>query len=295
MTITQEPASVSIDTILLATDFSGASEKATSYAKAIARQFGSTLEMIHVVDPSAVSVYDEVIVGTPAEEKLRNDLAHLHHDQVSYMESGVVTKSFSTEGHDAAETLLKFAQAHHSDLIVAGTQAKKGVERLVLGSTAEKLIRNAECPVLTIGPNAAWPKENPLAFHCIVYATDFSTQSAKAARYALAFAAHHGARLCCCHVENSEIEVPTLRAETTKNFSEALRHVMPESTLGTCVPEFFVEHGLPAEGILRLAEKVGADLIVLGPRKSSFWLKYVDHGLTPALIAEAKCPVMTIC
>jgi len=294
MTITQEPAAVSIETILLATDFSGASEKATSYAKAIARQFGSTLEMIHVVDPSAVSVYDEVIVGTPTEEKLRKDLAHLHHDQVSYIESGVVTKSFSTEGHDAADTLLKFAQAHKSDLIVAGTQAKKGVERLVLGSTAEKLIRNADCPVLTIGPNAAWPKENPLAFHCIIYATDFSTQSAKAARYALAFAAHNGARLCCCHVENSEVEVPALRTETTNSFTEALRNVMPENTSG-CTPEFFIERGETADGILRLAEKVGADLIVLGPRKSSFWLKYVDHGLTPALIAEAKCPVMTIC
>ena len=295
MTLIQEPAAVSVDTILLATDFSGASEKATAYAKAIARHFGSTLEMIHVVDPSAVSVYDEVIVGTPEEEKLRKDLAHLHHDQVSYIESGVVTKSFTTDGHDAAQTLLEIAAAHKSDLIVAGTQAKKGVERLVLGSTAEKLIRNAQCPVLTIGPNAAWPSESPLAFKCIVYATDFSTQSAKAARYALAFAAHHGARLCCCHVENSEIEVPALRTETTNTFTEALRHVLPTDAVTGCTPEFFVERGEPANGILRLAEKLGADLIVLAPRKSSFWLKYVDHGLTPNLIAEAKCPVMTIC
>jgi len=295
MTLIQEPTVVSIDTILLATDFSGASEKATAYAKAIARHFGSTLEMIHVVDPSAVSVYDEVLVGTPVEERLRKDLAHLHHDQVSYVESGVVTKSFSTEGHDAAQTLLQFAHAHDSDLIVAGTQAKRGVERLVLGSTAEKLIRNADCPVLTIGPNAGWPAESPLAFRCILYATDFSVQSAKAARYALAFAAQNGARLCCCHVENSEIEVPALRAETTNTFTEALHYVMPENGTSGCKPEFFVERGEPANGILRLAEKLGADLIVIGPRKSTFWLKYVDHGLTPALIAEAKCPVMTIC
>jgi nucleotide-binding universal stress UspA family protein len=295
MTLIQERAAVSIDTILLATDFSGASEKATAYAKAIARHFGSTLEMIHVVDPSAVSVYDEAIVGTAAEEELRKQLAHTHHDQVSYLESGVVTKSFSTEGHDAAQTLLQFALDRKSDLIVAGTQAKKGVERLVLGSTAEKLIRNAECPVLTIGPNAAWPAGNPLAFHCILYATDFSIQSAKAARYALAFAAHSSARLCCCHVENSEIELPALRSEVTNNFTEALRHMMPETATVGCTPEFFVERGEPAHGILKLAEKVGADLIVLGPRKSSFWLKYVDHGLTPSLIAEARCPVMTIC
>jgi nucleotide-binding universal stress UspA family protein len=184
MTLTQQPADVSIDTILLANDFSGASEKAAAYAKAIAHHFGSTLEMIHVVDPATISVYDEVVVGTAAEEALRKLLAHTHREEVSYMESGVVTKSFSTEGHDAAQTLLQFAHERKSDLIVAGTQAKKGVERLVLGSTAENLIRNAECPVLTIGPNADWPTENPLAFRCIVYATDFSPQSAKAARYA---------------------------------------------------------------------------------------------------------------
>jgi nucleotide-binding universal stress UspA family protein len=295
MTLIQQPAAVSIDTILLATDFSGASEKATSYAKAVARQFGATLEMIHVADPSAVSVYDEAIVGTPIEEKLRKDLSNLHLDQVSYMESGVVTKSFTTEGHDAAQTLLNFAHAHKSDLIVAGTQAKKGVERLVLGSTAEKLIRNAECPVLTVGPNASWPAEGLGGFRCIVYATDFSTQSAKAARYALAFAAHNGSRLCCCHVENSEMEVPAIRDENMTIFSEALRHIMPENAVEGCKPEFFVERGEPAQGILSLAENVGADLIVLAPRKSSFWLKYVDHGLTPNLIAEAKCPVMTIC
>jgi len=295
MMLTQEPAAVSIDTILLATDFSGASEKATAYAKAIARHFGSTLEMIHVVDPSAVSVYDEVIVGTEAEEQLRKDLAHAHRDHASYIESGVVTKSFSTNGTDPAQTLLQFARDRKSDLIVAGTQAKKGVERLVLGSTAEKLIRNADCPVLTIGPNAAWPTESPLAFRSIVYATDFSAQAGKAARYALTLAAHDGVRLCCCHVENNEIEVPALRAETTNTFTEALRHVMPENAMAGCKPEFFVERGEPANGILRLAKKVGADLIVLGPRKSSFWLKYVDHGLTPALIAEARCPVMTIC
>jgi nucleotide-binding universal stress UspA family protein len=295
MTLIEQPAAVSVDKILLATDFSSASEKATAYAKAIARHFGSTLEMIHVVDPSAVSVYDEVIVGTPDEEKLRKDLAHMHHDQVSYIESGVVTKSFTTDGSNPAETLLKIAADHKCDLIVAGTQAKKGVERLVLGSTAEKLIRNAECPVLTIGPNALYPEASPLAFKCIIYATDFSLQSAKAARYALALAAHQGARLCCCHVENSEIEVPALRAESTNIFTEALRHVLPTDGVAGVQPEFFVERGEPANGILRLAEKLGADLIVLAPRKSSFWLKYVDHGLTPDLISEAKCPVMTIC
>ena len=294
MTITQEPVAISIDTVLLATDFSGASEKSASYAKAIARRFNSTLEMIHVIDPSAIAICDEVAGCVSLPDKVFSDAADPMRTQASFIEAGVTTKSFTTEGHNAAETLLELAHQHHVDLIVAGTQSKTGVERLFLGSTAEQLIRAAECPVLTIGPSVVWPPDGPLEFRCIVYATDFSVQSAKAARYALAFAAQQGARLCCCYVENSEAEVPASRADTTADFTEALRHMMPEDAINTCHPEFFVEHGDPAEGILVLAAKVGADLIVLGPRKSSFWLKYVNRGLTPSLLAEAKCPVMTI-
>ena len=294
MTITQEPVAVSIDTILLATDFSGASEKAASYAKAIARRFGSTLEMVHVVSPSAVAICDEAAGCMPLPDNISSDEAAQMRTQASFIEAGVTTKSFTTEGQDAAQTILQLAHQHHADLIVAGTQSKTGVERLFLGSTAEKLIRTAEFPVLTIGPSAAWPAEGPLEFRCIVYATDFSTQSAKAARYALAFATQHGARLCCCFVENTEAEVPAMRANSTADFTEALRRMMPESGPDAYRPEFFVEHGDPAEGILTLAHRVGADLIVLGPRKASFWLKYVNRGLTPSVLAEAKCPVLTI-
>jgi nucleotide-binding universal stress UspA family protein len=56
-----------------------------------------------------------------------------------------------------------------------------------------------------------------------------------------------------------------------------------------------VEHGNAAESILELANRVHADLIVLGARNASFWLTHVEHGLTPDLLAEAKCPVMTVC
>ena len=60
-------------------------------------------------------------------------------------------------------------------------------------------------------------------------------------------------------------------------------------------PECVVEHGKAAEAILGLAARVQADLIVLGARKASFWLEFVRTGLTPALLAEARCPVLTVC
>jgi len=79
------------------------------------------------------------------------------------------------------------------------------------------------------------------------------------------------------------------------NFKAGLQKMIPESTYEWCTPETVVEHGNASKAILELAERVGADLIVLGARQASFWLTHVEHGLTPDLLAEATCPVMTVC
>lgn len=219
MTITHEPAAVAIDSILLATDFSGASERAADYARAIARKFNSTLDMVHVVDPSAVAICDEVVSPAATPHGQVCDAPNMERSHASFVESGVTTRAYTAEGHDAAQTLLGIAHNRHSNLIITGTRAKSGVGRLIMGSTAETLIRNSECPVLTIGPKANRPLDGNFDFRTIVYATDFSEQAAKAARYALAFAAHSNGRLCCCFVESDEIEVPAIQAERTARFT----------------------------------------------------------------------------
>jgi nucleotide-binding universal stress UspA family protein len=71
--------------------------------------------------------------------------------------------------------------------------------------------------------------------------------------------------------------------------------MIPESAYDWCDPECVVEQGYAGEALLKLAERVQADLIVLGTRKASFFLTYIERGLTPELLAHAACPVMTIC
>ena len=78
-------------------------------------------------------------------------------------------------------------------------------------------------------------------------------------------------------------------------FESALKRMIPESSYDWCSPECIVEHGNAAESILELAARIQADLIVLGARKASFWLTYIERGLTPDLLARAACPVMTVC
>ncbi|HEX9201113.1 MAG TPA: universal stress protein [Acidobacteriaceae bacterium] len=286
--------SVSVKNILLATDFSSVSDKAASYARALALNFRSNVEIAHVFDPSVVTSYMEAILGMPLDERHRISSEALEKLRQEFSASGIEVSTSLPEGRHPQTAILKLAQEHDTDLIVAGTHSKWGLERLVLGSTAEELIRNAACPVLTVGPHAKQPQDGPLVFRTIVYATDFSVEAAKAAVFALSFAQDSGAHLYFCYVSESE-PLPGEKESIDGPFKAALNKMIPESVYEWCTPETVVKHGDAAEAILELAERVHADLIVLGARNASFWLRHVEHGLTPDLLAEATCPVMTVC
>ena len=286
--------SVSLKSILVATDFSSVSDLATSYAKALALNFRSSVVIAHVFDPSVVTAYVEGIFRTPVKQRRLLSVEGLEKLQEDFSAAGLEVRTALPEGHPPQTALLRFAQEHEADLIVAGTHSKWGLERLVLGSTAEELIRKAACPVLTVGPHARQPEAGPLVFRTIVYATDFSVHASKAAVYALSFAQDSGAHLYFCHIAGAEA-TPAEREAMDTAFNATLNKMIPESVYEWCSPQTVVRHGHPAAAILELAENVNADLIVLGARNASFWLTHIEHGLTPDLLAAARCPVMTVC
>jgi len=295
MPVIQEPVALSIENILLATDFSASSRAATAYAMGLARRFGSKIKLAHVFDPSIVTAYEEAIIGFPPALRREVTEESMERLQTSFLDSGIKTQILISEGHQPAKELLKIAREEEVDLIVAGTESKTGIDRLLLGSTAEQLIRNAPCPVLTIGPAAVLPTgDAPLAFHRILYATDFSPEAAKAAIFALSFAEDSGAKLTCCYVQDLSIADPATRMTIDEAFKKVLRNLIPEGSYDWCDPEVSVEHGQADEAILGLAERIQADLIVLGARKSSFWLTRIERGLTPMLLGKAGCPVLTV-
>lgn len=285
---------VSVKNILLASDFSSASDQAAAYAKALALNYRSTVEIAHVFDPSVVTSYMEAVLGLPVKERRHISSDSLERLQREFAAAGIDAHTSLPDGHRPHLALLQLARECDTDLIVAGTHSRWGLERLVAGSTAEELIRNSFCPVLTVGPHARTPGEGPLVFNRIVYATDFSVEASKAAVYALSFAQDAGAHLYYCYVAKDR-ETPEQRVRHDAAFRAALDRMIPESSYEWCTPETVVEHGDAAEAILELAERVHADLIVLGARNASFWLTHIEHGLTPDLLAEATCPVMTIC
>lgn len=294
MALMEDRVSVSLDRLLVATDFSPASEKAASYAKGLAQRFGSTVEVAHIFDPSVVSSYAEAIVGLPIRDRREATSSALAQVRKDFETSGIRAETALTEGHRPFAYLLKLARERGADLIVAGTESKSGVARFVLGSTAEELIRNAEIPVITVGPRVQPPEAGPLVFKSIIFATDFSEESVRAAAYALSFAQDSGAHLYFCYVLSNGLDIAAKQDLLDEAFKAFLNRMIPQSSYDWCSPECVVEHGDAAKAILELATKVHADLIVLGARKASFWLTHIVHGLTPDLLAQATCPVMTV-
>jgi nucleotide-binding universal stress UspA family protein len=294
MPVLSEPAAVSVEKILIATDFSASSERALAYAKALALRFGSVLAIAHIFDPAVVSSWEAAELEISPEEKQRMSEQRLGDLERNMAGAGIVTRTMSRGGNRPAVTLLEIARSEKVDLIVAGTSSKTGLERVILGSTAEQLIRSASVPVLTVGPQARVPGPGPLTFRTIVFANDFSAEATKAAVYALSFAADSGAKLYSCFAIKDQSQYNSSYKELDEAFRKALRERIPQSSYDWCDPECVVEHGAAPKAILELAKRVDADLIVLGARKSTFWLTRVERGLTPALLAEATCPVMTI-
>jgi nucleotide-binding universal stress UspA family protein len=296
MPIIENPVTVSLDKILLATDFSPSAEKAAAYAKALAKRFLSTVEVAHIFDPSVVICPEDATLGYTAEMKEHLCAETIERVRDDFTLSRIKAIAVARKGHSPAHDLVELAKKDKADLVVTGTASHTGLGRLILGSTAEGLIRNATCPVLTVGPNAApAPEDKPLVFERIIYATDFSPEAAKAAVFALSFAQDSGSRLLLCYVDAATPPKTPVNILVDAAFKEALRRLVPEASYDWCNPEFVVEHGEAATAILGLAERVKADLIVLGARKASFWLTHFERRLTPNLLAQAGCPVMTVC
>lgn len=145
---------VTIRRIVVATDFSPPANHALEYACALAEKFAAELHVLHVVveplplpAPDGAWIRPENVVPGLVEEA-RRDLAR-HTDGINLQAGSLVC---SVEVGFPIEQILKYVADHQGDLIVLGTQGHRGLSRLLLGSVAEKIVRLATCPVLTVHP-----------------------------------------------------------------------------------------------------------------------------------------------
>jgi nucleotide-binding universal stress UspA family protein len=138
-----------IRTILHPTDFSLCSKHAFELASSLARDHGARMIVLHVVDQPGV-VYGGMIVPPPPALKVAEEQVQ----EICKSEPSIPMES-RVENGDPAPSILQVAAECKCDLIVLGTHGRSGLGRLLIGSVAEKVLRGATCPVLTVKGGAA--------------------------------------------------------------------------------------------------------------------------------------------
>jgi nucleotide-binding universal stress UspA family protein len=144
-------AEIAIKRILAPTDFSPQAKKALKYAVRFARDYGSELTLLHVVEPTASSSFDDTSERpafskaemADAEESLRTLVK-------SFRDAGVPDVRSTIRMGVAAHEIVEVAEGLHADLIVIATRDYEGWKHLVVGSTAARVARAAPCPVLVV-------------------------------------------------------------------------------------------------------------------------------------------------
>ena len=291
MPVIGERPEITLDDIVLATDFSVAAKRATKYAIEIARRYGSRLHIVNVVNLNAPIAAADVSYVLPLKELTDNAQALL--SELSRSLEGLPCTTQVAEGFSVSDAILNAARECDASLIVMGTTSKAMWEKMLLGSTAEEVIRTAKIPVLTVGPHVSDLQECAVPFQRIVFANDWSDRARKTLPIAFAFAEDGRAHLYLCRV------APALAKGEPPTDDAALLHSMetsiPPGATDWCKTECVIEHGKASQSILDLAERTNADLIILAARSSTFRLVYLEKGVTPAVIAAAKCPVLSYC
>lgn len=289
--------------VLCPVDLSDLSMRALAHAAAIARWYGATLTVLHVVpsfEPRQVrtgAIGDAVQFVQPMS---REEVVRQLREAVRASGLDAPHATMAAEEGDAAATIVDRAAALHADLLVLGTHGRSGVDRLLLGSVAEKVLRKAPCAVLTVPPRAGDTPQAPVEFKSILCAVDFSPSSLLALGFALDLARQAGGRLTMLHAiewlaedDIARTDVLALRDELKERARMRLREaVRGESRTWSEITET-VTMGRAHREILHHAEASRADLVVMGAQGRGGAGRLLFGSTTEQVVRAAGCPLLT--
>ncbi len=286
-------SAIQLDSIIFATDFSPASQNAGLYASALSVHFGTGLVIAHAFTlvQAALEVEAEKPLGSQQRITLNHDLTLA----AEILEAGRgPTEPVLLQG-DPCKVIPLLAQRRKPALLVLGTHGGGSIDRFILGSTAEGILRHSSGPALTVGPNVNILRAGALNIRRILYATDCTTEAAHAAPVALALANEFVAELDVLNVVRSrEIDHPEQLHRLQEHFYGAVEAIMPHDAGQVCEPHTFVSVGLPDAEILNHINEREIDLLVLGLRRNThLGMQNRTSGAFP-IVVKAKCPVITV-
>ena len=296
---------IRLQRILAPTDFSESARAGVRLANSLAERFAASILLTHVVEsPVHISRVKPLTLARENRAALNLAETQLNRLVTEGARPGVEISACVRRGK-AFHEITTLAGKSGADLIVIATRGQTGLKRVWLGSTAERVVRHAPCPVLTVPagkPGARGKKLAPVRWKRIVVATDLSEFSVSALPYAAAFARQFDAEIILLHVVEPRFPPPEVGAlppqvveqnesAVAEDYLQRLRQEVLDDDLSV---RTLVRKGVPFQEITRLAASVDADLIILTTHGHT-GLKHVLLGSTAErVVRHADCPVLVV-
>lgn len=285
-----------IKNILFPTDFSDAADAARAHAVEWARRFGARITVLHVRtvftdDPARIKrELEEAAVEDPLHEKMGQSLGEV--ESVTKL-----VRSVSQAGG-----ILDFLAETPMDMVVMGTHGRGGLTHFLLGSVAEKVVRHAPCPVLTVGHAQEEYRGSP-DYKKILVGFDFSRHSIEAVRHAAELARRFEGGVQALYVLAREVQPAYYDywsqiaradlADIEEEARKALRDAVLKEGLSEIELHVVTTNSTAQREIVDFAKSNEIDLIVMGTHGLSGFEHVLLGSTTERVVRSASCPVLT--
>jgi nucleotide-binding universal stress UspA family protein len=301
---------LSIQNILVPIDFSQMSVQAIESAKQLARRFGASIHLAHVHEfsyaadfvPSASPIvpFSFMPYEHDIDQALRKELESVAHDcGLSSARCHVLT------GAPPFDEICRLAQTIPADLIIMPTHGRTGLKHVFLGSTAERIVQHALCPVLVTRRNSAQSNNGSrFTMRTILVPVDFSSCSREGLEYAVSFANEFGAKIILLHttylgyIYSSEgtviYDIPALQEAARQKAERQMREIVRSINFGGVKYETVLTEGSPVLDICAFAKDHGVDLIITSTHGLTGWNHILIGSIAEQVVRHAPCSVLVV-
>ena len=293
--------------VLLATDFSPCAARALEYALAVTSSWKAELHVLHVLE-FYPGMDPEYPVNQMYLDELRKDADRQFIDVEKHAAGSGVSIRKRIEFGIPSQRIETVATEQQADLIILGTHGRTGLQHVLVGSTAERVVRTGPCPVLSVktgripasGP-ATDAADRPVTIRRILVPIDFSECSLDALEYATQFAKHMGASVTILHT----LEPVPYNLDFTLHHSQDWREkkdylqgrlevLCAMLTSNRIRADQVLKAGLPTESIVGYAREQGHDLVIMGTHGRRGISHMLTGSVAEAMLRLAPCPVLTV-
>lgn len=279
-----------IRSLLAATDFSSHADAAVRRAFQLARSLGASVHLLHVVDSARLQELRVLLPdAADAQERLLAEAKRLMTEAASTLDGACEKR---VEIGPLPATILAASREH--DLLVLGAQGARRVREALLGSTADRLLLKSERPTLVVKGMPAGP------YRKVVIPCEYAPPARRALELALRIAP--GARIALLHALELDFEglwralvgpdrIEGMRAQAAERAQAWLEGLTQDLDDAQGVGSI-VEHGPAGRTVLEVAQRLGADLIVMGKQGRSVAGEAFLGSVTRRVLAEAQCDVL---